>query len=466
MDWRQIDENTEIDNGLITCAEYQLFIDKQRKISKPCQPFHWTTYRFPPGSANKPVTGVRLIDAQTFCQWVNHNFSNLDYTYRLPTLTEVEQYPSHYPEIGCWTATGEENKIAGVEKECWEGWRRNLADILERNCLIDYLSTLIFSLDQVSLRDINIILSLDRSMLLAQDLDGSDAVVRNHAFSRALERVHHLSRDLASLLTQEIDRSQDLAKEFDSLRVFDTEYHLDRLREMAHELDQKLKFDQDLGAEINLVRDMNLPQNRLQLTQTLNVVHELVMTRNFYLNHTRSLGRIFARDLARPITLSLFQLCDLDYVLSNSLNISLDIITNLDRVFEQVLDSSRGLNHPRLRDIELLFEFARSLSRNLDFASYRYYLLLISSCWHWIAYIYQKASVNQNNSSSKNFNEKSYELLSREYQAKKEELLNLYACCILLKERKLGKMPAWEGIRLVRCFKSIDIATAKGVRIH
>jgi hypothetical protein len=343
-----------------------------------------------------------------------------------------------------------------VEKEYWDGWRGNLADILERNCVADYISALIFSLDQVSLQDINIILSLERSKVLAQNLGGRGAVVRNHAFSRALERVYHLSRDLASFLTQEIDRSQDLAEEFDSSRVFDTEYHLDRLRELAHELDQKLKFDRDPAVEINLVRDMNLPQNRPQLTQTLNVVHQLMMTRNFCLNRTRSLGRIFARDLARPITLSFSQLCDLDYVLSNSLNIRLDIIANSDRELEQVLAISRGLNHPQVQDIERLFEFAHSLSHNPDFASFRFYLLLISTCWHWIAYIYQKASVNQNNSSSKNFNEKSYELLSSEYQARKEELLNLYACCILLKERKLGKMPTWEGIRLVRYFKSIN----------
>jgi hypothetical protein len=362
----------------------------------------------------------------------------------------VQQYPSNNPEIGCWASDGDSNLITGVDKKHWEQWRANVVGILERNCTIDYISTLIIALNQVCLRDINIILNLDRAVTLAQNPEGSDALVRNHAFSRALKRVHQCSRDLARITAAQINRCEELVRELENLWLFDTEFHLNHLRDLAQETDRQLDFDRNLSAELNLVREMNLPRNRLKLAQTLNVIHELTAIRNRCIINARSLSRIFAQDLARPITLSIFQICDLDFVLSHTLNVRLDIVTKLDREIEAVLLHSRQLNYPQIRDIEVLFELSRHIGKNLDFSGFRCHLLLISSCWHWIASIYQKAATNPDNFSGKYSHEKSYESLGQEYEAQKAAVLNLYVCSVLLRERKLGKIPAWEGIRLVR----------------
>ncbi len=71
----RIDENVEIDMSYITCAEYQLFIDEKLKADEHRQPDHWKSYRFPPGDAQKPITGVRSSDAKEFCEWLTQQQS-------------------------------------------------------------------------------------------------------------------------------------------------------------------------------------------------------------------------------------------------------------------------------------------------------------------------------------------------------------------------------------------------------
>jgi hypothetical protein len=68
MSWQRIDENTYIDDTLVTCAEYQLFIDEMREQDKYYQPDHWTSYQFPEGGARTNL-GVRT-DA-SLLNWIN-----------------------------------------------------------------------------------------------------------------------------------------------------------------------------------------------------------------------------------------------------------------------------------------------------------------------------------------------------------------------------------------------------------
>src|SRR5215216_3807815 len=67
---QRIDENTYIDDTLVTCAEYQLFIDEMRDQGKYFQPDHWTLYQFPEGHAREPILGVRHSDAVMFSEWL------------------------------------------------------------------------------------------------------------------------------------------------------------------------------------------------------------------------------------------------------------------------------------------------------------------------------------------------------------------------------------------------------------
>lgn len=87
---QRIDENTYIDDTLVTCAEYQLFIDEMRELGKYYQPDHWTSCQFLLGQARDPILGVRHSDAIAFCEWLNKE-SRVGFKYRIPHKSEVTE---------------------------------------------------------------------------------------------------------------------------------------------------------------------------------------------------------------------------------------------------------------------------------------------------------------------------------------------------------------------------------------
>jgi len=104
MSWQRIDENTYIDDSLVTCAEYQLFIDEMREQGKYYQPDHWSSYQFPQGQAREPILGVRISDVKTFCDWLTKR-DIVKWSYRLPTFIETRQHPLISPvasPLGYW----------------------------------------------------------------------------------------------------------------------------------------------------------------------------------------------------------------------------------------------------------------------------------------------------------------------------------------------------------------------------
>ncbi|MBV6342605.1 SUMF1/EgtB/PvdO family nonheme iron enzyme, partial [Candidatus Magnetobacterium casensis] len=85
-----IDDKRQISNDYVICAQYQLFIDDMRKKERYLQPDHWLDYTFPTGSANEPITGVRLNNAEEFCKWLTERQGGtITMLYRLPTLQEA-----------------------------------------------------------------------------------------------------------------------------------------------------------------------------------------------------------------------------------------------------------------------------------------------------------------------------------------------------------------------------------------
>lgn len=112
MTWQRIDENTYIDNSLVTCVEYQLFINEMREQGKYFQPDHWTSYEFIKGQAGEPALGVRPSDAIAFCNWLTERREDR-WGYRVPISEEQKEYPVLNPYsslVGCWTM-GKEKEI-------------------------------------------------------------------------------------------------------------------------------------------------------------------------------------------------------------------------------------------------------------------------------------------------------------------------------------------------------------------
>jgi len=113
----RIDENTLIDKSLITCAEYQLFIDETRTQGKYFQPDHWSSFQFLAGQSQLPILGIRPSDAKAFCVWLTQRETGV-WCYRIPTSAEAADYPlspSGLSPLGYWTAgINEEPEFAWV----------------------------------------------------------------------------------------------------------------------------------------------------------------------------------------------------------------------------------------------------------------------------------------------------------------------------------------------------------------
>ncbi|BAY20238.1 hypothetical protein NIES21_61080 (plasmid) [Anabaenopsis circularis NIES-21] len=95
----RIDEQLAIDSdSYITCAEYQLFLNK---TGERCQPKHWQSNTFPVGDAKKTITNISWENANKFCLWLkswsekqglNSKLTESLTFYRLATKDETEQH--------------------------------------------------------------------------------------------------------------------------------------------------------------------------------------------------------------------------------------------------------------------------------------------------------------------------------------------------------------------------------------
>jgi hypothetical protein len=102
-----VDDCKAIDPGYITWGEYQLFLEAQARGQFHSQA---TVVQIPSGQANQPVTGIAFEDARWFCAWLGTqaNLQPMDdsgvYDYRLPTETELQQFPSReHALLLAWT---------------------------------------------------------------------------------------------------------------------------------------------------------------------------------------------------------------------------------------------------------------------------------------------------------------------------------------------------------------------------
>ena len=211
----RIDENVAIDMNYIICAEYQLFIDEKLKADEHRQPDHWKSYRFPPGDAQKPITGVRSSDAKEFCEWLNQQQSALGFKYRLPTLAEVEEHPVIEKQVGCWCFDGEQRILAGIETGQKQTWEKKLDEVLVLN------RDLYCVLNRDLYRDLYRVLYRDRD--LYRNLYG--------------DLYRDLYRDLHRVLDHDLDRVLDQVLD----RVLDRDLHRDLERVLDRDIEGKIK---------------------------------------------------------------------------------------------------------------------------------------------------------------------------------------------------------------------------------
>ncbi|MBV9927629.1 MAG: NACHT domain-containing protein [Acidobacteria bacterium] len=126
----RMSEWDDIDLQYLTCAEYQLFLDEMRSQDKHHQPDHWTQASFPSGRASEPVTGVRAEDARAFCLWLTQRQGGST-RYRLPRPEEASQFPAQTPELGSWCVDddGSAFSIVGLTDACRNTIRQHLSSL-------------------------------------------------------------------------------------------------------------------------------------------------------------------------------------------------------------------------------------------------------------------------------------------------------------------------------------------------
>jgi len=258
--FKRIDDTTEIDTDFITCAEYQLFLDKMRERGGYHQPDHWTAYTFfettPKLSVTDPVLGVYAEDAKAFVIWLNKREKA---AYRLPTPTEAKEFPTNMKSVATWCYEDKKFTLGGLGEPEYQEIEQRLKK----------LSTLPLSNHWVSLFVSFFNFYHTRDHDLALDLDLAHALAR--ALARALDLDFALVRralDLA-LIRRALDLDLDLVRRALALD-----------RALAETIDRELytllnlrQFDAALSRIRQLQNDSPSVVQQRRLTLLIDLIH-------------------------------------------------------------------------------------------------------------------------------------------------------------------------------------------------
>jgi hypothetical protein len=218
---RNQNQKVVLDNSLITCVEYQLFINHQSNLGENRQPYHWNSNRFPSGNATDPITGIRASDAKEFCEWLTQWTEEIGFEYRIPTLAEVEESPIFNQSVGYWCHHNQENLIAGINAEEWSILEQKLGDLIAA----DPSSHVIENRNK----------NLDFTRILAHDLDLDLALntARETAHNLSLELGQNtlLNRSLDSVITQSYTRA-----------LIDRNLSINYIKDLARTLESALQL--------------------------------------------------------------------------------------------------------------------------------------------------------------------------------------------------------------------------------
>ena len=261
-----------VDTSLITCAEYQAFLDDQRARGKHLQPDHWRTYHFPRGQGNAPVLGVRPSDVAAFCAWLTEHEPG-PWLYRPPEVGELEKegdsgLPGTLPAgTGYWLKDGKgfawarEALILPVHV-LQEIVRDVYIHALDLECDLERARP--FALERARALDLARPLNLEDDLECVRDLKHVRHLDLKRHLERALER--HLERARALDLARKRARTNTLAsaiiltnyqETFSSRRRLGQRLGRARKRE-EHEVQRLIE------SLLNVYIDLVILENRIQ----------------------------------------------------------------------------------------------------------------------------------------------------------------------------------------------------------
>lgn len=262
-DFELVGDMEAIDMTLITCEQYQLFIDDKLKF-KYYQPDHWQTTRYLESSAKKPITGVRASDAIEFCKWLTQQHFTQGYKYRLPTITEAKDYPLCDTSIGYWCQDGDKHVIGGL-------------DCIYKQAIIEQLAQFLIFKSEFDPQKFDSLFDWDIELVLKQDFYQKIHKFFDNSLQQDLKRVidHDLYHDIYLDLNRDLNISKNLKIDLQLIINRDPNRHLN----------QELYLNLYLNLYRNLSLDFNLlinPDLYSGFYHDLNFLHHRDFYRNFY----------------------------------------------------------------------------------------------------------------------------------------------------------------------------------------
>ncbi len=117
------------DSSLLTCTEYQLFLEAQRLYGRFFQPDHWESISVPEGQGRGVVLGVRASDARAFCRWLTEQDQE-GWQYRLPNADEWNEPADREACLGTPVLPG--GSGCWIDMESGATWKGSLPPMLAR----------------------------------------------------------------------------------------------------------------------------------------------------------------------------------------------------------------------------------------------------------------------------------------------------------------------------------------------
>jgi hypothetical protein len=405
---QRIDDNTAIDLEWIACAEYELFLDAVGSVQRP---EHWPEQRIPPGSAKSPCLGVRAQNAYAFCLWLS---AKTGHTYRLPSCAEIKAYPPRQlKDCGAWTVASGEDRLmlAWVD----EGVRQDLEKRLQA------LSS------------------------LPVHWGGGLWIKENTAFQFFLLIYSYLGVYIHAYL-------ETHRHELDSTYV--------RAREITRALACALDLNHDFSLDI----DIDIALERLGVSDIILAINSLgagdrILDRDLDLELGRilslELDRLRVRDISfeRALALDLEPDFHLDSGLGLALAVALDIDKNNQNVVDRLKNTSSTLAHnfaAVFRELLTRLETAPSYRMAIRYTARKIILLDLEMLFERFSDTVC-AAASESESSRQNY--------SRFFRSEKRRdepilirdiLLAWYWAFTIANARVDGKLPFWEGLRIVR----------------
>lgn len=398
---QRIDENHEIDLEYLTCAEYQVFLNERYEQGDYHQPGHWLNTTFSVGEGLYPVTGVRIEDALAFCSWLTQRQAD-NVVYRLPKSDEVLQYPSRPLHLGAWCSDGPDAfRLLGLEDKSTQTILSSLRQLSDLT--LPPLAELYDLYDNNSSREIAryLIRSLDHAFGLEANIENNPENGRRiahgliYAINRAINLLFQLSHNLTSL---------------------DNPYFS---RERAQDLGLALTLDIDLKRERS--RTFAIAR-KLELARTPEDYDRILVIKGaFSRSHRGAVNSQFRE--------SYYLLLEISRANANGLAFILKIISDTIRKHNEILGS---LARADWAEVDRHLQDGQSISDSI--------------CAHLGEWLRDKSIGNSGTEDSILFDN-----IVFSYTANINlPLLRLYWWLQIVKARRKGELPAWEGIRIVR----------------